>query len=488
MPDNISFRQSQLAKQTPSQIISLSFLSALLEQSSTVHSGRPTKRSRQIIKFLQEASSIVPMESAFFAVATTDNDKSAINIAQAIVNSVQQSSIPVSVTMAFGCRGASDRLKHQVLKQYTSPAFKRAVDYYYKRPHRVLVSTNQVHDANTSHHQSRAKKNNKRMASAQKSPSILLKYHDLQLSPIECFLIMCEKVQIAATISQGSLHLICGRNVGELYPISKAVSTSDSDALTPLPQILQNARARLTTLAMEHKETNCAELNRVMLAEVNKIVEDDLKPCVTMLGGFMEQQIKVPLVNNPLDTAKALREAKNFGAVGVWALFALSHRDIELILSSRRNETLLIQIENFIKGSLSEEVAQNVDDTESTTSYNAKLQFLLQGLNKTVTCSSNYISYSLERELVGICKERDISTSASVSSVVCNWDEQFQETALVLVPTVYRPLLARWLIWSLNIHQLREGLASYTTVGVIGLVNSGKSTLVDKVFNVKVRT
>ena len=299
---------------------------------------------------------------------------------------------------------------------------------------------------------------------------------------------MCHKVQIAPSVLRSPLHLICGRNVGEMYPISKAVSSpSDSDALTPLPQVLQNARARLTTLAMEHKETNCAELNRLMLTEVNKIVEDDLKPCVTMLGGFMEQQIRVPLVNNPLDTAKALREAKNCGAVGVWALFALSHRDIELILSSRRNEMLLIQIENFIKGSLSEEVAQNVDDTESTTSYNAKLQFLLQGLNKTVTCSSNYISYSLERELVGICKERDISTSASVNSVVRNWDDRFQETALVLVPTVYRPLLARWLIWSLNIHQLREGLASYTTVGVIGLVNSGKSTLVDKVFNIKVK-
>jgi GTPase Era involved in 16S rRNA processing len=32
---------------------------------------------------------------------------------------------------------------------------------------------------------------------------------------------------------------------------------------------------------------------------------------------------------------------------------------------------------------------------------------------------------------------------------------------------------------------LRESLASYTTVGVIGLVNSGKSTLVNKVFKIE---
>ena len=430
------------------------------------------------------------MESALFAVACTDTNKSAIKISQAVVNSAQKSSIPVSQMMVLGCIGASKRLV-QSAKQELSPGFRRTVEYYSERPHKVLKSDSQAHD-HASHYQSKSKRKYKRKASgissSQKPSSVSLRSQDLQFSPIECFLIMCHKVQIAPSVLRSPLHLICGRNVGEMYPISKAVSSpSDSDALTPLPQVLQNARARLTTLAMEHKETNCAELNRLMLTEVNKIVEDDLKPCVTMLGGFMEQQIRVPLVNNPLDTAKALREAKNCGAVGVWALFALSHRDIELILSSRRNEMLLIQIENFIKGSLSEEVAQNVDNTESTTSYNAKLQFLLQGLNKTVTCSSNYISYSLERELVGICKERDISTSASVNSVVRNWDERFQETALVLVPTVYRPLLARWLIWSLNIHQLREGLASYTTVGVIGLVNSGKSTLVDKVFNIKVK-
>ena len=426
------------------------------------------------------------MESALFAVACTDNQKSAVKIAQATVNSAQKSSIPVSEMMAIGCDAASCRL----IANYSTPELFKACEYYSSHRHKVLKSDSQVHD-NASHYSTKAKKKHKRKSAnaVHRQSSVSLIHRDLQLlSSMERFLIMCKKVEIAASITRSPQQLICGRNIGEMYPISKAVSClHDSDPLTPLPQILQNARKRLTALSIEHKETNCTELNRLMLAEVNKIVEDDLKPCVTMLGGFLEQQIRVPLVNNPLDTAKALREAQNCGAaVGVWALFALSHKDIESILKLRENKTLLIQIEKFIKGSLSDDVAKKLDDAESTTSYNAKLQFLLQGFNKTVTCSSNYISYSLERELVGICKERDISTSVSITSVVRNWDERFQETALVLVPNAYRPLLARWLIWSLNIHQLREGLASYTTIGIIGLVNSGKSTLVDKVFKVKV--
>lgn len=291
-----------------------------------------------------------------------------------------------------------------------------------------------------------------------------------------------------------------------MYPISKAIisttqeaannsahdiflgSEAKFDALTPLPHILNNARKSLTDLKARHKKAKLgtAAENSSMLEEVNKIIRDDLFPCVEMLGGFMEQQIEVPLVNNPHDTAKAL---SNSGAIGVWALFSLSQKDITHILSSRRNETLVIQIAKFIEGTLSEDVASSRrHDTESTTSYDAKLQFLLQGLKlqKTVTCSSNYISYSLERELVSICKECDITPTTKIDHIIDNWLECFKNTALALVPVSHRPLLARWLVWALNIHQLREGLASYTTVGVIGLVNSGKSTLVNKVFKIEV--
>ena len=52
----------------------------------------------------------------------------------------------------------------------------------------------------------------------------------------------------------------------------------------------------------------------------------------------------------------------------------------------------------------------------------------------------------------------------------------------------HRPLIARWLKWALMVHKLREELAKYTAVGVAGLVNSGKSILVNTVFGIKVYT
>ncbi|XP_019850785.1 PREDICTED: uncharacterized protein LOC109581262 isoform X4 [Amphimedon queenslandica] len=502
-PDLISFRPSQLAKQTPSQIIQLSFLSALLEQSPSVRSGRPTKRFKQIIKFLQEASTIVPMESAIFSVAScADSPSSSAKIIQAVVNAAHLSSIPVSKMMISGSREVFNKprwaryLYEQPSMHIPRPVYNQPIMYnhfyglespsYYTIPGSPLYSFEQ-------------EKIHENLRSSQTSAIIPYAVHDssfsVSLQPHECQFSYFERFQKILYEIQRRSHLsthfklICGRNIGELYPISKAVSSlSNSDALTPLSQVLQNARTRLTNLSSSHQAASLggiAELNSSMLGEVNKIVHEYLTPCVTMLGGFMEQQIKVPLVNNPLDTAKALRMAENSGAIGVWALFSLNSSDIKYILSSRKNETLVIQIAKFIEGTFSENIARKRHDVEPT-SYDAKLQFLLElGLNRAITCSNDYISYSLERELVSICKEQGISTSTSVSSVIRNWSTRFKDTGLVLVPHAYRPLLARWLIWSLNIHQLREGLASYTTVGVIGLVNSGKSTLVNKVFKVE---
>ena len=293
--------------------------------------------------------------------------------------------------------------------------------------------------------------------------------------------------------SSAPRDLICGRNIGETYPISECLSNTQSyNVLKPLPVILREARQVLASLCVEHKVSDknigaTSSGNCRMLDTVNSIIANNLEPCVAMLGGFMEQQIRIPLVNNPKDTAKAFATADNSGAVGVWALFALEKVDIVKILDTRRSQTLVLQITDFIHGALNADTAKCLD-IDKLSSYDGKLQFLLQGMSETVTCSSHYISYSLERELVRLCDQLEITTSTNVDEVIATWDEKFNQTALALVPTSHRPLLARWLIWALNIYRLREGLAKYTTVGVIGLVNSGKSTLVKKLFQKEVST
>ena len=284
--------------------------------------------------------------------------------------------------------------------------------------------------------------------------------------------------------SRKSSKLICGRNIGEIYPITQA------KAVKSLPEILCEARSRLADLSFCHNDSqkgigDMPSSNSEMLHIVNSIIENDLEPCVSMLGGFMEQQIRIPLVNNPKDTAEAFFAAETSGAVGVWALFALERADIESILRRRSKQTFVVQIAQFIRGVLNEAVKR--ESHQSVSSYDGKLQFLLQGLSNTVSCSSHYISYTLERELVRLCSHFKITPKSKVQELITYWDLKFKETALALVPNSHRPLVARWMIWALNIHQLREGLAKYISVGVIGLVNSGKSTLVKKIFKKEVR-
>ena len=490
-----------------------------------------TKRFNLIIKFLQEAARIVPLESIGFAIADTNSTSTtAHKCAQAVLNVAHMSSLPVSKLMATGCNEGAHRLLKDttfsycysptsVLSDedyyypqelhYQGPMYHQPINYqsYYTNP--LKSPPSDWKDTKTQRRHEKRQKPKQPPPQAQKfqftappdfcasvqlkiaqgdEKKLLSEYHPELIVQYFEWLSRDVKYEEEKLSYRSSLNLISGRNIGEAYPISKALSHAPtSGTFTPLPDILRKARKDLVSLSTVHNDVKLGSrstFNRDMLQKVNNIIENHLNPCVTMLGGFMEQQIRVPLVNNPLDTAKAL-QTDSSGAVGVWALFALDEKDIASILSSKRNQTLVIQITKFIEGILSSNAAERRAG-EQITRYNAKLQFLLQGMNKTVTCSSQYISYSLERELVGICKERKITTNTKFRDILRHWDTQFEATALALVPKLYRPLLTRWLIWALYIHRLREGLAKYTTVGVIGLVNSGKSTLVNKIFGIQV--
>ena len=567
MPDPISFRQSQLARQTPSQIIQLAFLSALLELAPLDqggNSGRPSQRYQLITKFLQEAARIVPMESIFFAIADCSSTVTAEKCAQAVISS--NTLIPPSKLMRIGCQRAANRFMRRFSR---SRYYHRDIDvigpyhdsYSYSHTRRLNVTDTRVdddyfaettqkvvhknfmftptHDCDTPSYENAfqvhglsnylvssehfnqhdfdhtvygtSSKKQKQLYGCNEThshalrnelfPRSLIRTQFQQKHAVSIHTSLFRHHSVGDFLSEVSHHLqyfsthdlICGRNIGETYPISDCLSgTRSNNVLEPLPVILFKARQKLASLCFQHKASDkkigtTSLGNCKMLETVNKIIEDNLNPCVTMLGGFMEQQIRIPLVNNSKDTAKAFATADTSGAVGVWALFALEKDDIVNILSCRRSQSLVLQITDFIHGVLNADAARRLD-IDKLSSYDGKLQFLLQGMSETVTCSSHYISYSLERELVRLCEQLEITTSTNVDEVIATWDEKFNQTALALVPISHRPLLARWLIWALNIYRLREGLAKYTTVGVIGLVNSGKSTLVKKLFQKEVRS
>ena len=460
-------------------------MSALLELSPEDQSC-PSKRFQLIVSFLQEAARIVPMESLFFAIAGCSASRTAEKCTESVLAS--HSSIPCSKLMADGCRRAACRLRDLTQGLPVSPTSASNFAYRYGDSSAYAFQPQNYDFPDpypfiSKQNISRGKVRQK----PQKQPETV----SLNAVPVPSqrrpfFTYM---FNIAEMIhNSGNFKLICGRNISETYPIS-CYTRNKGYRLKPLPVILREAREELAKLSDEHKDSDqsvgaIATGNNKMLKTVNTLIENDLDPCVAMLGGFMEQQIRIPLVNNAKDTAEAFASADTAGAVGVWALFALEGKDILNILSSRRQQMLVIQITKFIQGVLKNNERKDLD--EDLSSYDAKLQFLLQGMNKTVTCSSHYISYSLERELVGLCEKFNITTKTKVGTVISNWNTNFSTTALALVPVSHRPLLARWMIWALNIYRLREGLAKYTTVGVIGLVNCGKSTLVKELFKKEV--
>ena len=271
---------------------------------------------------------------------------------------------------------------------------------------------------------------------------------------------------------QNRLNVISGANIEELYPL-KPKKQKLLTLKSPI-KVLTHARREIFSLRKRaHQRLDVSDdesagesslENAVMLKKVNDIWQNDLKICASLLGAFMEQQIKVPLVqDSSLEMAKALYTTEAPAAVGIWSLFSLHMLDVERMVDTAKGKTLLVQITNYIKSFCSEREEEDLPASDGR--YAGKMQFLLQCLQNRVSCNSQYISYSLERQLATLCERYEIDPSTRVEQLVQNWYRTFQGNILTLVKPAFRPLLARWLIWSLAVHKLREGLASYTTLG-----------------------
>jgi hypothetical protein len=273
-------------------------------------------------------------------------------------------------------------------------------------------------------------------------------------------------------------ELVSRANIEDLYPIS---SESSSGLKSPL-DVLVAGRKQLTELSTKLSESRS---NQEMLHTVNTIRHDELDTCTSLLGGFMHQgyvHIYLSSYKHPRLSELSLRAA---ASVGVWALFSLDYHQIQPILLKCQGKQLLIKLFDHVKGISG--ISQESDES-TFNPYAAKLQFIAQGMAKTVTMSGNSqnVSYSLERQLVELCNKRNINATVPLSDITGKWSVLFEENILSLVHPKCRLLIARWLKWALMIHDLREELAKYTAVGVVGLVNSGKSKLVNTLFGIKV--
>ena len=462
----------------------MAYLCALLEQ-QPFSKSKPLSHKYEVIKcFLESVVHVVPLESVLFTIANGSHD-TAMSCFEALKSC--HLDMPVSQLMYEGSRLAKLRMLHGISGDTVKQLEKQT------KEDRLTSFT-----VSTMHMQSNR-------ASISRKPRVPGLLRPLISEPMATASIELEEILPVTEQTReaskylGKLHATCalevdqqilssswdlkvlsGLDIDELYPIRHDSQKQLSAALSSPLRILSSGRRELCTFLGETQETRTASTlkrrksKRKMLEVVNGIRRKDLDICVSLLGAFMQQQeIEIILTYSTLNNKAAV-------SVGVWALFSLDYSRVQPLLVRCKENKLLVKIEDYIKG-MSGEAPQD-------SQYAAKLQFMVQGMRKTVTCNSQYISYSLERQLVAVCKERNIDASIPLDTLVKKWGSFFKENTLSLVHGYYRPLIARWLKWTLMIHNLREELAKCTAIGVVGLINSGKSKLVNALFDIQVST
>ena len=470
------------------------------------HKGRLTtsKRYRQVAQFLEEVVKVVPLESIFFAIAYCDDNNVALECSKALHKS--QLKIPPSEMMVTGSQRAAFRIhtgvQPEILDQYATTALAQLVQSLGPPPLKAHSSHPSPKPTYSDITRCPATTQSAPEASSQVwlPPEIPVRF-SIELPELcshgfpemAAYLDHLSQDILSQAVKKGnSLDVMCRSSIERIYPANTHKKHTMHGILQSPIEVLKNARERLAFFVDEIQQNSETEAttdtqitNEEMLDLVQHICENNLKICAALLGSFMEQQIRIPLLKSPMDTAKVLASKSARVAVGVWALFNMGHLDLQEMFSSTGNNSLIVEITDYIAGILDPNLKQpeSKRTKQSDSKYAGKLQFMLQGIKKTVSCSTQYISYALERQL---CNNPKLNTSFQVKTLIEKWDEIFQSDALSLVAKPHRALIARWLKWAVLVHDLREALASYTCVGVIGLINSGKSQLVNTLFKVEV--
>ena len=468
-------RQEQLAKLVPSQVIELAYLSALLEQQC----GALSHKLEVFRKFLEDVVKVVPYESIAYAIAN-GNSHTAVQCLGALKK--DSTKIPKTSMMYNGLREAGYRLEYGIPSELLHSMELEATEISFGGSGSMNVSESVYTDSGKFVYES--------YSSIPGSKPIKLQTDMKGFKVPFSKQIVEDMKHLAKTLfpqmTSGSglvtsgieMDMVSNANIEDLYPIS---SEDDSGLKSPL-DILISGRRRLTQLSSMKLSESCS--NQEMLRMVNTIRHDELDTCTSLLGSFMHQgSVLISLSSRKHPQSDICVRAP--ASVGVWALFSLDYRHIKPILSKCQGEQLFIKLFDHVKGISG--ISQESDERRFNP-YAAKLQFIVQGMTKTVTMShsAQNVSYSLERQLVVLCNDRNISATIPLSDITGKWSVLFKENILSLVHHTHRPLIARWLKWALLIHNLREELAKYTAVGVVGLVNSGKSKLVNTLFEIKV--
>ena len=506
-----------------------------------------SKRFEAIKYFLEEAAKIVPLESVLYAIAYSDKD-TAIQCAQALKCSGLQ--LPLSEMMLTGSRVAADRVclgltREEYAEKQTQQSLDDMIDLPFSEPDlptsplfppdlssladiplplmpRPLLESpprpRRPPKRNGKHLYSDVASRSRRDTRAPPVHQEVISVSFIPIPiPIPTPVINTVPLDEELAVYMDQLHktlerkcrdksvvVISKKSIEHFCPFGprRQNDRKEHQLRSPL-QALKEAREQLLSFIENSQidatdQENTLAVNTEMLRIVRDIQEENLKTCAALLAAFMEQTIRIPMLKSNIDTAKFLSSEQASVAMGTWAFISMGFDNIEKILSSSEGSSLIVEVEDYIMGvhELSKKLSCKSEEQSRPTKsadrkYAAKLNFLVNGIKKntggrSVTCSTQYISYSLEHHLFKLSQQLHFDKSLSVKQLVEKWESTFKDDALLLVAKSHRPLIARWLKWALLVHDLRETLASYTSVGVIGLSNSGKSLLVNSLFDIQV--
>ena len=470
-------------------MIELAYLSALLECNDGSYSS---ERFNAIETFFKNAVSVVPLESLFYAIA-----KGTPEVVLQCCEILCSDSIPTtSQPSEFFLAGMNEALTR--IRSFQS-VIDTTHDYSSEEIYLILLSQpdNRRIDSLGRHqyryHQYRMFSS---MAMETRSfPPLQWNEYNLLLNNsirhIEEFL---DKYQPKRWRKSKNCATLCNIDLEVIYPSTDSEEKRESKmTYCKLPMtLLTEGKEELAQFSEEFiaEQTGDAEdtsstTNVRMLTVLTKL-RNEFKTCSTLLGAFMESQVHLPLEKGEggIYVNEIAKHAGSF-RLSVWCLLIF------------RPEYLKHMIEGLSKdfGQLFIDFSRDSHDTDETRRfssehqfpvYDEKLEFLVASMKRSWVCNKNYVSYSLERQLEDQCKKRNIFHDTPVNEILAQWDNNFEDENLTFVPSQYRPLVARWIKWSLMINNLRESLASQTAIGVIGLVNSGKSKFVRAMFGKKV--
>ena len=99
-------------------------------------------------------------------------------------------------------------------------------------------------------------------------------------------------------------------------------------------------------------------------------------------------------------------------------------------------------------------------------------------------------SFLLESQIAKVCDERKVKEDYPLDTLISYWKKIFKDTTLSFTVDSYVPVVACWLKWGLLVNNLRKEIRMKfpPAIGVVGLVNSGKTKLVHTLFGIKVYT